>query len=85
MLRRTRVVTRLVVRFLVVSLCMVAIWLAAIASARETRGTAGHLSAAQAQLFAAEQLKFRITDVGVAGGVRVRHRARRARRHRRHG
>ncbi|MER7005317.1 methyl-accepting chemotaxis protein [Dactylosporangium sp. NPDC000555] len=62
-LRRTRVVTRLVVGFLVVSLCVVAIWLAAISSARETGGTAGHLSAAQAQLSAAEQLKFRITDV----------------------
>ncbi|WP_432986166.1 methyl-accepting chemotaxis protein [Dactylosporangium sp. CA-233914] len=62
-LRRTRVVTRLVVGFLVVSLCVVAIWLAAISSAGGTRDTAEHLSASQAQLDAAEQLKFRITDI----------------------
>ncbi|GGM24285.1 methyl-accepting chemotaxis protein [Dactylosporangium sucinum] len=62
-LRRTRVVTRLVVGFLIVSLCVVAIWVAAISASRGTRDTAEHLSAAQAQLDAAEQLKFRITDI----------------------
>ncbi|WP_433613869.1 methyl-accepting chemotaxis protein [Dactylosporangium sp. CA-139114] len=62
-LRRTRVVTRLVVGFLVVSLCVVAIWLSAISAARGTRDTAVRLSASQAQLDAAQQLKFRITDI----------------------
>ncbi|MFF5228042.1 methyl-accepting chemotaxis protein [Dactylosporangium sp. NPDC000521] len=63
MLRRTRVVTRLVIGFLVISLCVVAIWVAAVSASHGTRDTAGHLSAAQAQLDAAEQLKFRITDI----------------------
>ncbi|GAA2641287.1 hypothetical protein GCM10010399_88850 [Dactylosporangium fulvum] len=62
-LRRTRVATRLAVGFLIVSLCVVAIWVTAITSARGTRATAEDLSAAQAQLGAAEQLKYRITDV----------------------
>ncbi|WP_426510328.1 hypothetical protein ACPPVO_06390 [Dactylosporangium sp. McL0621] len=62
-LRRTRVVTRLVVGFLVVSLCVVAIWLSAISAAGGTRDTAERLAASQAQLDAAQQLKFRITDI----------------------
>ncbi|GAA2394912.1 methyl-accepting chemotaxis protein [Dactylosporangium salmoneum] len=62
-LRRTRVTTRLVIGFLVLSLCVVAMWLAAISSSHGTRDTAAHLSDTQAQLDAAEQLKFRITDV----------------------
>ncbi|GAA3214135.1 methyl-accepting chemotaxis protein [Dactylosporangium siamense] len=63
MLRRTRVATRLAVGFLIVSLCVVAIWLAALSSADGTRTTASSLSAAQAELDAAQQLKFRSTDV----------------------
>jgi methyl-accepting chemotaxis protein len=62
-LRRTRVVTRLVVGFLIVSLCVVGIWLSAISAAGGTRDTADRLAATQAQLAAAEQLKFRITDI----------------------
>ncbi|WP_433215399.1 methyl-accepting chemotaxis protein [Dactylosporangium sp. CS-047395] len=62
-LRRTRVVTRLVVGFLVVALCVVGIWVSAIAAAGGTRDTADRLSASQAQVDAAQQLKFRITDV----------------------
>jgi methyl-accepting chemotaxis protein len=62
-LRRTNVATRLVVGFLIVALCVVAIWMAAISASRGTRDTAERLSAAQAQLDAAQQLKFRITDI----------------------
>ncbi|MET7418979.1 methyl-accepting chemotaxis protein [Dactylosporangium sp. NPDC005555] len=63
MLRRTRVATRLAVGFLTVSLCVVAIWLTALSSAEGTRTTADSLSAAQEELDAAQQLKFRSTDV----------------------
>ena len=62
-LRRARVITRLVVGFLIVALCVVGIWLAAISAAHGTRDTAADLSTAQAQLDGAEQLKYRITDV----------------------
>src|SRR5689334_8549929 len=62
-LRRMRVTTRLVAGFLVLALCVVAIWVAAIWSAHTTRATAAALARAQAQLEAAHQLKFRVTDV----------------------
>ncbi|MGI5239481.1 methyl-accepting chemotaxis protein [Dactylosporangium sp. CA-139066] len=62
-LRRSRVTTRLIVGFSIVSLCIVGIWLSAISAAHGTRDTVADLSAAQAQLDGAEQLKYRITDI----------------------
>ena len=62
-LRRMRVTTRLVAGFLILALCVVAIWVAAVWSASVTRATAESLARAQAQLEAAHQLKFRVTDV----------------------
>ncbi|MFF5297650.1 methyl-accepting chemotaxis protein [Paractinoplanes globisporus] len=58
-----RVTTRLVAGFLILALCVVAMWIAAIWSANSTRATAQALARAQAQLEAAHQLKFRVTDV----------------------
>jgi methyl-accepting chemotaxis protein len=58
-----RVTTRLAAGFLVLSLCIVAIGIAALWSADGTRDTAAKLSKSQTQLSAAEQLKFRVTDV----------------------
>jgi methyl-accepting chemotaxis protein len=63
MLRRMRVTTRLAAGFLVLSLCVVAIGIAAFWSASGTRATAVKLLRSQSQLTAAQQLKFRITDV----------------------
>ncbi|MDG6108063.1 methyl-accepting chemotaxis protein [Dactylosporangium aurantiacum] len=62
-LRSTGVIPRLVVGFTIIALCVVAIWLAAATASRGTRQTAERLAAARAQLDAAEQLKFRITDI----------------------
>ena len=62
-LRRMRVTTRLVTGCLILALCVVAIWAAAVWSANSTRTTAEALARAQAQLEAAHQLKFRVTDV----------------------
>jgi methyl-accepting chemotaxis protein len=62
-LRRMRVTTRLVAGFLLLALCVVTIWIAAVWSADSTRDTAQALAASQAQLDAAQQLKFRVTDV----------------------
>jgi methyl-accepting chemotaxis protein len=62
-LRRVGVTTRLVAGFLIVSLCVVAIWAAALSSANSTRATADALARSQAQLNAAQQLKFRVTDI----------------------
>ncbi|HEY0002026.1 MAG TPA: methyl-accepting chemotaxis protein [Actinoplanes sp.] len=62
-LRRVGVTTRLVAGFLVVSMCVVAIWIAALASADSTRATAEALARSQAQLDAAQQLRFRVTDI----------------------
>jgi methyl-accepting chemotaxis protein len=58
-----RVTTRLVAGFLLLALCVVAIWIAAMWSADSTRDTAQALARSQAQLDAAQQLKFRVTDV----------------------
>ncbi|MET0417736.1 MAG: methyl-accepting chemotaxis protein [Actinoplanes sp.] len=57
------VTTRLVVGFLLVSLCVVVIWVTALWSANSTRTTAEALARSQAQLDAAQQLKFRVTDI----------------------
>ena len=85
MLRRTRVATRLAVGFLIVALCVVAIWLTALSSADGTRTTASSLSAAQAELDAAQQLKYpQHRRPGLAGRLRLRHRPRRRRRDRGH-
>ncbi|MEV4344776.1 methyl-accepting chemotaxis protein [Actinoplanes sp. NPDC049596] len=62
-LRRVRVTTRLVIGFLLLSLCVVAVGAAALWSAHGTRVTATELTRTQAQLDAAQQLKFRVTDV----------------------
>ena len=62
-LRRVGVTTRLVAGFLIVSLCVVAIWAAALWSANTTRAIAAKLALSQAQLDAAQQLKFRVTDI----------------------
>ncbi|MGK5677899.1 methyl-accepting chemotaxis protein [Actinoplanes sp. URMC 104] len=62
-LRRVRVTTRLVVGFLLLSACVVAVGAAALWSANGTRVTAEELVRTQAQLDAAQQLKFRVTDV----------------------
>jgi methyl-accepting chemotaxis protein len=62
-LRRVEVTTRLVTGFLIGSLCVVAIWLAALSAADSTRTTADALARSQAQLNAAQQLKFRVTDI----------------------
>jgi methyl-accepting chemotaxis protein len=62
-LRRMRVTTRLAAGFLIVSLCVVAIWMAALYSARGTRSAADNLTASLTKLSAAQQLKFRVTDV----------------------
>ncbi|GIF25917.1 hypothetical protein Ate02nite_86470 [Paractinoplanes tereljensis] len=58
-----RVTTRLVAGFLLLALCVVAIWMAAVWSADSTRTTAQALAASQAELDAAQQLKYRVTDV----------------------
>jgi methyl-accepting chemotaxis protein len=58
-----RVTTRLVAGFLLLALCVVAIWVAAIWSSNTTRSTAQALARSQAKLDAAQQLKFRVTDV----------------------
>jgi methyl-accepting chemotaxis protein len=58
-----RVTTRLVAGFLLLALCVLAIWAAAVWSANSTRSTARALAASQAELDAAQQLKFRVTDV----------------------
>ncbi|MFC7530931.1 methyl-accepting chemotaxis protein [Actinoplanes sp. GCM10030250] len=63
LLRRMRVTTRLVAGFLLMALCVVAIWMAAVWSADSTRETAQALSRSQAQLDAAQQLKYRVTDI----------------------
>jgi methyl-accepting chemotaxis protein len=62
-LRRVRVTTRLVIGFLLLSLCVVAVGAAALWSAHGTSDTAAELVRTQAQLDAAQQLKFRVTDV----------------------
>jgi methyl-accepting chemotaxis protein len=62
-LRRLQVTTRLAAGFLVLSLCVVAIWMAALWSANGTRVAAVDLATSQAQLDAAQQLKYRVTDV----------------------
>ena len=62
-LRRVGVATRLVAGFLIVSLCVVTIWMAALWSANSTRVIAEKLARSQAQLDAAQQLKFRVTDI----------------------
>ncbi|WP_328475225.1 methyl-accepting chemotaxis protein [Actinoplanes sp. NBC_00393] len=63
LLRQMRVTTRLVGGFLLMALCVVAIWIAAEWSADSTRDTAQALARSQAQLDAAQQLKYRVTDV----------------------
>ncbi|MEV6304257.1 methyl-accepting chemotaxis protein [Actinoplanes sp. NPDC051861] len=63
LLRQLRVTTRLVAGFLLLALCVVAIWMAAVWSADSTRDTAQALARSQAQLDAAQQLKYRVTDV----------------------
>jgi methyl-accepting chemotaxis protein len=63
MLRRMRVTTRLLAGFLLLAFCVVAIWMAAVWSADSTRNMAEALARSQAQLDAAQQLKFRVTDV----------------------
>ena len=63
LLRRMRVTTRLVAGFLLLSLCVVAIWAAALWSSSSTRSTTTALARSQAQLDAANQLKYRVTDV----------------------
>jgi methyl-accepting chemotaxis protein len=62
-LRRMRVTTRLAAGFLIVSLCVVAIWMAALWSARGTQVAAVDLARSQTQVDAAQQLKYRLTDV----------------------
>ncbi|MEU4241263.1 methyl-accepting chemotaxis protein [Actinoplanes sp. NPDC026619] len=62
-LRRMRVTTRLVAGFLLLALCVVAIWVAAVWSADSTRSTAQALAGSEARLDAAQQLKYRVTDV----------------------
>ncbi|GIE94613.1 methyl-accepting chemotaxis protein [Paractinoplanes rishiriensis] len=63
LLRRMRVTTRLVAGFLLMALCVVAIWAAAVWSADSTRDVARALARSQGQLDAAQQLKFRVTDI----------------------
>jgi hypothetical protein len=63
LLRRMRVTTRLVAGFLLLALCVVAIWIAAVWSADSTRSTARALARSEAKLDAVQQLKFRVTDV----------------------
>src|SRR4051812_33486805 len=63
MLRRIRVTTRLVAGSLLLTLCVVVMWLAAVWSANTTRATAETLARTQAQLDAAQQLKYRVTDI----------------------
>jgi methyl-accepting chemotaxis protein len=58
-----RVTTRLVAGFLLMALCVVAIWVAAVWSADSTRDVARALARSQGQLDAAQQLKFRVTDI----------------------
>ncbi|GAA2631400.1 methyl-accepting chemotaxis protein [Paractinoplanes durhamensis] len=62
-LRRMRVTTRLVTGSLILALCVVAMWMAAVWSAHTTRATAQALARSEAQLDAAQQLKYRVTDV----------------------
>lgn len=63
LLRRLRVTTRLVAGFLLLALCVVAMWVAAGWSSTSTRATAAALAQSQARVDAAQQLKFRVTDV----------------------
>jgi methyl-accepting chemotaxis protein len=62
-LRRMRVTTRLATGFLILSLCVVAIGAAALWSANGTRVTALELLRSQNQVDAAQQLRYRVTDV----------------------
>jgi methyl-accepting chemotaxis protein len=61
-LRRVRVVTRLTAGFLILALCVLAIWLVALSSAGGTRRAAESLSTALARVDAAKQVKFRSAD-----------------------
>ncbi|HEX5198546.1 MAG TPA: methyl-accepting chemotaxis protein [Actinoplanes sp.] len=63
LLRRVRVTPRLVAGFAIVALCVVAMWITAVWAANTTRSTAQDLARSQAHLDAAQQLKFRVTDV----------------------
>jgi methyl-accepting chemotaxis protein len=58
-----RVTPRLVAGFAILALCVVAMWMTAVWSANTTRATAQTLARSQAQLDAAQQLKYRVTDV----------------------
>jgi methyl-accepting chemotaxis protein len=61
-LRRVNVVTRMVTGFVIIAVCVVAIWLIALSSAGQTRRSAGSLGAALARVEAAKQIKFRSAD-----------------------
>src|SRR2546429_2057863 len=61
-LRRIRVLTRLSTGFLVIALCVLAIWLVALSSAGGTRTAADSLSRALSRVEAAKQVKFRSAD-----------------------
>ena len=61
-LRRVRVVTRMVTGFVIIALCVVAVWLVALSSAGGTRRATDSLSAALARVDAAKQVKFRSAD-----------------------
>ena len=61
-LRRVRVVTRMVTGFVIIALCVVAIWLIALSSAGQTRRSADNLAGALARVEAAKQVKFRSAD-----------------------
>src|SRR2546423_252017 len=61
-LRRVRVVTRMVTGFVIIALCVVAIWLIALSSAGQTRRSADNLAGALARVDAAKQVKFRSAD-----------------------
>ncbi|GAA0560595.1 hypothetical protein GCM10010172_49660 [Paractinoplanes ferrugineus] len=58
-----RVTTRLVAGSLILAMCVVVMWVAAVWSAHTTRTTAEALARSQAQLNAVQQLKYRVTDV----------------------
>src|SRR5690348_6272132 len=60
--RRVRVVTRLTCGFLVVALCVLAMWLVALFSASGTSTAGDRLSQALARVDAAKQVKFRSAD-----------------------
>jgi methyl-accepting chemotaxis protein len=63
LLRRMRVTTRLVAGSLLLALCVVTMWLAAEWSSNSTRATAAALARSQDRVDAAQQLRFRVTDV----------------------